>query len=120
VRRLLRKLTEKGVSYRDYFRLFLADRNSNTGLDPMSTQEVRRMVNTVEDQMSVEMGVTKVTDLKVNGHDVMTLTGFEPGPRVGQVLGDLLEMVLVDPELNTRERLVGIVRDSLYENVRNA
>jgi len=120
VRRLLRKLADQGVSYRDYLRLFLADRNSNTGLDPMSTQEVRCMVNTVEDQMSVEMGVTKITDLKVNGHDVMTLTGFEPGPRVGQVLGDLLEMVLVDPELNTRERLVGIVRDSLYENVRNA
>jgi putative nucleotidyltransferase with HDIG domain len=118
VRRLLKKLADKGVNYRDYFRLFLADRNSNTGLDPMSTQEVRRMINIVENQMSVEMGVTKVTDLKVNGHDVMTLTGFEPGPRVGQVLGDLLEMVLVDPELNTRERLVGIVRDSLYENVK--
>jgi tRNA nucleotidyltransferase (CCA-adding enzyme) len=76
------------------------------------------MINIVENQMSVEMGVTKVTDLKVNGHDVMTLTGFEPGPKVGRVLGDLLEMVLAEPELNTRERLVGIVRDSLYENVK--
>ena len=119
VRRLLRKLTDKGVNYRDYLRLFLADRNSNTGLPKMSTYAVRQMVNTVEDQMSVEMGVVKVTDLKVNGNDVMTLTGCKAGPKVGQVLNDLLEIVLANPEFNTRDYLMNVVQDSLYENVKS-
>jgi len=117
VRRLLKKLTDKGVGYRDYLRLFLADRNANTGLEKMTSQAVRQMVNTVEDQMSVESGVVKVTDLAVNGHDVMTVTGFESGPKVGQVLNDLLEMVLVNPEFNTRDYLMNVVQNSLYDNV---
>ena len=111
VRRLLRKLTEHGVHYRDYLRLFLADRNSNAGLENMSTQAVRHMINTVEDQMSVETGVTKVTDLAVNGHDVMTVTGLKPGPKVGMILNHLLDMVTVDPGLNTEDILLSAARD---------
>jgi hypothetical protein len=109
VRRLLRKLTAKGVNYRDYLRLFLADRNSNTGLDPMSTEKVRHMINTVEDQMTVELGVTKVTDLAVNGYDVMRIKGFGPGKHIGQILEHLLTVVIEDPSLNTKEMLEKIL-----------
>jgi putative nucleotidyltransferase with HDIG domain len=105
VRRLLKKLVDNGVNYRDYLRLFLADRNANTGLDRMPSQDVRAMINKVEDQMSVETGITKVTDLAINGHDVMTLTGLQPGPEVGKVLDKLLDMVLADPRLNTKYNL---------------
>jgi tRNA nucleotidyltransferase (CCA-adding enzyme) len=112
VRRLLRKLQANGVHYRDYLRLFLADRNSNLGLPKMSIDNVRQMVNTVEDQMSVEMGVTKVKDLAVNGHDVMRINGFPPGPRVGQILEHLLTVVVDDPNLNTRENLENILQTS--------
>ncbi len=112
VRRLLRKLTDQGIHYRDYLRLFLADRNSNTGLDPMSTEKVRHMVNTVEDQMSVASGVTKVTDLAVNGNDVMRIKSFKPGKHIGQILNHLLDVVLDDPSLNTKENLELILQTS--------
>lgn len=35
----------------------------------------------------------KVTDLKINGKDVMTVLNIKPGPKVGQVLDSLFEMV---------------------------
>jgi tRNA nucleotidyltransferase (CCA-adding enzyme) len=35
-----------------------------------------------------------VKELPVNGHDVMRITGYQPGPRVGRVLNDLFERVV--------------------------
>jgi poly(A) polymerase/tRNA nucleotidyltransferase (CCA-adding enzyme) len=43
--------------------------------------------------------------LQVNGEDVMRLTGEKPSPKIGQILGALLEEVLDDPEKNEKEYL---------------
>ncbi len=48
-------------------------------------------------------------DLAVSGDDIRRLGAA--GPRVGEVLGALLERVLDDPSLNTRERLLGLARE---------
>jgi poly(A) polymerase/tRNA nucleotidyltransferase (CCA-adding enzyme) len=44
--------------------------------------------------------------LKINGSDLMTEVGENPGPRVGWILHALLEEVLEDPQKNTREYLL--------------
>jgi tRNA nucleotidyltransferase (CCA-adding enzyme) len=43
-----------------------------------------------------------VEDLALSGDDVRAVLGIPPGPEVGRVLRDLLEVVLTDPELNDR------------------
>ncbi|MBN1163708.1 MAG: HDIG domain-containing protein [Candidatus Krumholzibacteriota bacterium] len=48
----------------------------------------------------------KRNDLPVNGRDVMEITGLGPGPRIGSILDGLLEMVLDNPERNTRPLLL--------------
>ncbi|HKU43165.1 MAG TPA: HD domain-containing protein [Polyangiales bacterium] len=48
-------------------------------------------------------------DLAIDGRDVMLKLGIRPGPRVGQVLENLLERVLERPELNERDTLLGMV-----------
>ncbi len=53
----------------------------------------------------------KVTDLVVDGNDVMKELGIKPGPQIGKILNDLFEQVLDDPTLNTRE--------TLFEKIRN-
>jgi len=53
-----------------------------------------------------EDAALKVTDLAVNGHDVVRVFGRPPGPYVGQVLQRLLEEVLEDPSRNRREWLL--------------
>ena len=50
--------------------------------------------------------------LAVDGHDLLVL-GISPGPRVGEVLDALLERVLDDPSLNTRDRLIALARTFL-------
>ena len=43
--------------------------------------------------------------LAVTGKD-LTACGVQPGPRMGDILQTLLEAVLDDPSLNTRQRLL--------------
>lgn len=46
-----------------------------------------------------------IADLAVGGGDIMTL-GLSEGPQVGVVLEALLDLVLVHPELNTKDDLL--------------
>jgi tRNA nucleotidyltransferase (CCA-adding enzyme) len=51
----------------------------------------------------------KIGDLAIRGPDVMQALGRPAGPIVGEVLRRLLERVLDDPTLNTREALLALV-----------
>lgn len=44
-------------------------------------------------------------DLAINGGDLLQ-RGYEPGPKLGAKLAELLELVLDDPSLNTRDELL--------------
>jgi tRNA nucleotidyltransferase (CCA-adding enzyme) len=52
----------------------------------------------------------KVGDLALNGSDLMEL-GVPQGPEVGQMLEKLLDRVLEEPALNTRDALEELVRE---------
>jgi len=51
----------------------------------------------------------RLRDLAVRGEDLIEL-GLEPGPELGRALQELLEAVVDDPCLNTREQLLERVR----------
>ena len=50
-----------------------------------------------------------IKELAITGNDLINEKGFEPGPAIGIELKRLLELVMDDPELNTRERLLAEV-----------
>jgi tRNA nucleotidyltransferase (CCA-adding enzyme) len=52
----------------------------------------------------------RLADLAVDGDDLLGL-GFTEGPEVGRTLESLLDAVVEEPELNTRERLLERVRE---------
>lgn len=52
-----------------------------------------------------------VSDLKINGLDLMKEFNIKEGPLVGKILNYLLEKVLDEPGLNEKEKLMGLVRD---------
>jgi tRNA nucleotidyltransferase (CCA-adding enzyme) len=59
--------------------------------------------------------ILRVRDLPVDGEDVMRVLGCGPGPRVGVVLETLLDAVIENPEVATRESLLRAIetaRDS--------
>ncbi len=51
----------------------------------------------------------KITDLAVGGADVMEVLACRPGPIIGDVLRALLERVLDDDTLNSREQLRALI-----------
>ena len=42
--------------------------------------------------------------------------GVKPGPAMGQILNDLLQQVLEEPQLNTVEKLEDIVRQKYLKD----
>jgi len=51
-----------------------------------------------------------VSDLKVNGKDVMEILKIKPGPMVGKILNELFEEVLENEKKNKREYLLGRIK----------
>lgn len=52
-----------------------------------------------------------VSDLKVDGHDVMKILNLKPGPQVGKVLNQLFEEVEEDLNKNKRDFLISRIKE---------
>jgi hypothetical protein len=66
---------------------------------PYRLRKYKSMIEEVlEDPVSVGM-------LKINGTKLVEITDIQPGPKIGHILHALLEDVLEDPSLNTKEIL---------------
>ncbi len=52
----------------------------------------------------------ELKDLAVDGADLMAEFGWEPGPVIGRTLRWLLDRVITDPTLNTKDRLLAAAR----------
>lgn len=55
--------------------------------------------------------VTKTHNLAIDGHKVMNILGISPGPEVGNMLNKLIEKVTDNPDLNTEDKLVTILKE---------
>jgi len=67
--------------------------------------ELRRRIA----EVAASDAALRVTDLAIDGQDVMRVLGVPPSREIGVVLERLLELVLDDPSLNTRERLEALL-----------
>ncbi|HUP01363.1 MAG TPA: CCA tRNA nucleotidyltransferase [Gemmatimonadota bacterium] len=115
VRRWIRKVGKENVA--DLYRFHLADwwgnRKRTAGLErecvrPETLVTMYRRVKAVFRARDA----LKVTDLAIGGDDLIAM-GLPPGPEFGEILGALLERVIDDPSLNSRQRLLRIVREEL-------
>ena len=57
-----------------------------------------------------------VKDLALSGKDLICI-GLKPGKEMGLVLNSLLDMVINDPKLNTREILIKTVKENFIDNI---
>jgi tRNA nucleotidyltransferase (CCA-adding enzyme) len=91
-------------SVADLFDLRLADvigQGLGGGFPPQLERMRRRIQAVLEDTH-----VFGIRDLAVDGHDVMRVMGLPPGREVGEILARLLDQVIEQPALNTRETLI--------------
>jgi tRNA nucleotidyltransferase (CCA-adding enzyme) len=103
VRRFVRRVGADLLQ--DLFALRAAD-DVASGVDepPSGWRELReRVAATAGDPLETRQ-------LAVDGNDLVVALGIDPGPMVGRLLDGLLEAVLEDPSLNTREGLLELAR----------
>jgi poly(A) polymerase/tRNA nucleotidyltransferase (CCA-adding enzyme) len=102
VRRFIRRVGEENLD--DLFLLREADANSRGRSDDLS--ELRDRIRAELEQQNA----ITLSDLAVDGRDVMRECGIAAGPDIGRILSELLELVLDEPTLNERDRLLARLR----------
>ena len=120
IRRLMGRL--KYISIRDILRLQIADMRGNLR-DPFSLKEQIKLLRYVLKRIrkiEKEDHALKITDLAINGEDIISIFKIKPGRKVGKALQYCLEEVLKNPELNTKEKLIFILKniDKFRDGVR--
>jgi tRNA nucleotidyltransferase (CCA-adding enzyme) len=102
LRRFIRRVGVEAIA--DAFDLRIADFLGN-GLKQGFPRYLEEMRTRIDGILAKDSALTEV-DLAIDGNDVMGKLRIGPGKRVGEVLKHLLELVLDDPRLNTREELL--------------
>jgi poly(A) polymerase/tRNA nucleotidyltransferase (CCA-adding enzyme) len=102
VRRFMRKVGLENLN--NLFLLRLADRRGNGQRDglPGPITELKNRIKKVIEQDSA----LTVRDLEIDGYVIMKEFDIKPGPVIGRILNSLLEIVLDEPEANTRDILL--------------
>ena len=104
LRRWLRRIGRQYVN--DLFRLRIADLRAHLLDDPRLAEANalwKRARRELGRQAPLEIG-----DLAIGGAELRAL-GIPPGPLYGEILRDLLEVVMDDPSRNDRETLLGMI-----------
>ena len=107
IRRLRKKLTDKGVDPRSYLRLKLADRSSNLKKDPNKFAPIRQLIVNAGIRGYKEEIPFTTHDLAISGGELINILKLTPGPVVGKLQKYLLNYVVDNGEkTNNKETLL--------------
>lgn len=114
VRRFMRKVGLENLE--ELLALRLADRKGNgmrSGM-PAPIRELRKRIEHIIE----EANAITVRDLEVDGHMIMDEFRLKPGPVIGKILNELLEVVLDDPGMNKKDILLEKA-DEIFGRIKN-
>jgi tRNA nucleotidyltransferase (CCA-adding enzyme) len=99
IRRFMRKVGLENINdildLREADRLGSGARKTSWRLEEMK----QRMISQLHQPFSIK-------DLAINGHDLMENLKLEPGKKLGEILVSLFDLVLDNPDLNTKDNLL--------------
>lgn len=103
IRKLVKKLSEYGLTWRDFLRLRIADHKANTKKVPYTISEIKEYVRAFKVEETVPL---TPHSLALTGGEIIKLLGLEPGPIVGELQKQLLEFVIdMGEKYNNKELL---------------
>lgn len=111
VRRFLRRFNGDPAFLEDLFILREADRLAS-GTKQRTADILEEFKRHIERVLTQENAL-KVTDLDINGYDLMENFGLKPSPLIGKILNYLLDVVLEHPEYNEKHKLLEFTQDFL-------
>lgn len=105
------RMERAGISIEDFVMMMYCDSQGNMGNERVKFGDFINGNNLVTKYYSLKYSTFpfSVTDLRINGHDVMEC-GVVPGPDIGRVLNDVFERVLNGELENERAVLMNHVR----------
>jgi len=108
VKRMLNKIGEEPI--RDLIKIQRADVLAQ---NPVYSKERLLNLISVENKLGIILAENEcfnLKDLRINGGDLINL-GFIKGKEIGETLQYLLELVIENPKLNEREKLINITKE---------
>jgi putative nucleotidyltransferase with HDIG domain len=103
IRRFIRRVGKDEIN--NMMMLRIGDRKG--GGSPATSWRLRELQERIGTLMYDPLDIT---DVAVDGHDVMKVLGIKPGPQVGKVLNALFEEILEEPKKNQREYLLDRIK----------
>ncbi len=104
IRRFMRQVGLENLN--DMLDLREADRlGSNARKTSWRLEEMKKRIITQLNQP------LEVRDLEISGYDLMTEFNLKPSPQLGRILNNLLEQVLENCQLNTKEKLLALAAE---------
>jgi tRNA nucleotidyltransferase (CCA-adding enzyme) len=82
------------------------------GSGTRNQDDVEKLIQGYRDKLEEvlkEKPATKFEDLAIDGNDIMTILNIRPGKQVGKIKNKIMEAVLENPELNSRENLLNML-----------
>ena len=102
VRRMMNRIGTE--DFADLIKVKQADLDAQSSYKREEKQEEVDTMKRLYEQIVKQNDCVRVADLAIDGKDLMEL-GVPQGPEMGKVLNCLLEKVMDDPSLNTKEKL---------------
>jgi len=115
VRRFIAKVGMENIS--DIFKLRFADRAGSIGSPNYACTPEDIALSRRIDAIIGEMPALTLKDLTVNGA-MLSKIGIPKGPVMGKVLNCLLEAVMDDPEMNTKDQLLNLAKNFYDEKLK--
>lgn len=110
IRRLIQNVGgEEAID--DLMRLRIADATANPKSD-FNPKEIDALSKRISEVRAKEM-VLKISDLDINGKDLMDNFNLEPGEEIGKTLNYLLDKVIEEPLLNKKVDLLRLAKEKL-------
>ena len=111
IRRFIQRVGTDAID--DLFTLREAD-NLGSGV-PADAHHLGALRTRVEAELAAAVVLDR-SRLAIDGDDLMTELGLPQGPRLGRILDELLERVIVEPKLNERATLLLLAESMLADD----
>lgn len=116
VRKAMQKIGEELFPY--YLKIRRADTAAQSSYQKEEKEQNLRGVETLYQKTVQQKCCVSLRSLAIGGRDLIA-AGIHPGPEIGQLLGDLLDEVVEEPDRNTREYLVEKAKELHRKNIEN-
>ncbi len=114
IRRTLVMLNDAGIHYKDLLRLAVSDRRGNFKTNRYyGLRDVYQLLRSFKTEVERKNPASCFSQLALNGNDIMNLTGLKPGKDIGKMLTFLLDKVVENPDLNTKEELSKLLKEKV-------